>query len=50
MKEIKDLPRNVRVNSQKLSELEAKGWSTQKIIDWAMKRLKGKEYKPESKK
>jgi hypothetical protein len=50
MKETKDLTRTVRVNGNALKDLEAKGWSTQRIVDWAMKRLKKGDVKPQAKK
>lgn len=50
MKETKDLARNVRVNSKMLESLQADGWTIQKIVDWAMPRLKGKKYQTKDKK
>lgn len=50
MKEVKDLSRTVRINSTKLKDLEAKGWSTQKIVDWAIEKLKKSDFKPKDKK
>jgi hypothetical protein len=50
MKAIKDQPKNVRVNSQKMQTLEERGWSTQKIVDWAMERLLKSGIRPKEKK
>lgn len=50
MKDIKDLSRTVRINSTALKALEEKGWSTQKIVDWAMGKLKKSDVKPKAKK
>lgn len=46
MKEIKDLSRTVRINSEALRVAEALGWSTQRLVDWALKQVKKKSIKP----
>lgn len=50
MKEVKDLSRNVRINSGAFNELKERGWSPQKALDWAIKQIRKKGIKPEAKK
>lgn len=50
IREIKDLSRTVRVNSSALKEAEMAGWSTQRLVDWALEQFKKKGIKPRVKK
>lgn len=50
MKEIKDLSKNVRVSSEAIKDIERLGWSTQRLLDWAIGQIRKKGIKPEVKK